>query len=94
MSEKGFGKYLPSFLKVAFEVMELIKRDKSHDKNIKRMDKTQEKLATVEHMLVRLEKKIQTNKENVQSVSVRLQIWLLINSGLLIAILLKVLEVY
>jgi len=94
MSEKGFGKYIPTFMKVGFELLELMKRNRSHDNNIRKQDKTQEKLATVEHMLVRLEKKIQTNRENVSSLSIRLQIWLVINSGLLIAILLKLLNVY
>jgi len=46
-------------------------------------------MATVEHMLVRLERKIQQNRETYEKIATRIQIWLAINSVLLIAIAVK-----
>lgn len=81
---------IPTFIPLAFELLRHFKRDTSHNNNIKKYDKTQEKLATVEHLIVRLEKKVQQSKDSTQAISTRLQIWLALNSAVLIAIAIKV----
>jgi len=47
-------------------------------------------LNTIEHLIVRLEKKVQSNRDEIRSSRIRLRIWLGINSALLIAIFVKV----
>ncbi|MDZ4182610.1 MAG: hypothetical protein U1B83_07030 [Candidatus Cloacimonadaceae bacterium] len=81
---------IPTFIPLAFELLRHFKRDNNHNNNIKKFDKTQEKLATVEHLIVRLEKKVQQGKDSTQAISSRLQIWLALNSAILIAIAIKV----
>jgi hypothetical protein len=54
------------------------------------VDKTAEKMATMEHMMVRLEKKIQVNRETYEKIANRILIWSAINSALLIAIAVKI----
>ncbi len=93
MTDKSFKRFIPSFLPLAFELFQHFNRNKAHDANIKKLDKTQEKLATVEHMMVRLEKKIQTNRNEIQKLAVRVQIFLIANLVVLISVLLKVFEI-
>jgi len=87
------NKFLPSFIPLALELWHQFSRNKSHDQNIKKLDKTQEKLATVEHMLVRLEKKIHNNRDEIKKLAFRVQLYLVINFAVLLAVLLKVFEV-
>ena len=68
MAEKSFKRYLPSFITIVFELLEHWKRDSAHNSNIKKLDKTSEQLGTIEHMLVRLEKKIQYNRDLVDKL--------------------------
>ena len=91
MADKKFKSFLPSFITIAFELMEHWKRDTAHNSNIKKLDKTAEQLGTIENMLVRLEKKIQANREIVDKLRFQLQISMAANLVLLLVILLKVL---
>ncbi len=90
MADKGFKRFLPSFITIAFELMEHWKRDSAHNSNIKKLDKTSEQLGTIEHMLVRLEKKIQTNREMVDKLKSVLFISMATNLFLLIIIFLRI----
>ncbi|MBM4399334.1 MAG: hypothetical protein FJ041_03255 [Candidatus Cloacimonetes bacterium] len=90
MAEKGFKRFLPSFITLAFELYEHWRRDAKQSNNIKKLDKTNDKLSTIEHMLVRLEKKIQTNRDLVDRLRFLLLFSWLINVLLVIIILLKV----
>lgn len=93
MANMTFNRLIPSFIPIFFELMHHFKRDKVHDVNIKRLDKTQEKLATVEHMMVRLEKKVQNNRDEIQKMAIRIQIYLVANFLVLLTVLLRVFEV-
>ena len=90
MAEKNYKRFLPSFLTIVFELLEHWRRDASHSSNIKKLDKTTEQLGTIEHMLVRLEKKIQTNRELVDKLKVYLLASVVANLFLLIIILARV----
>lgn len=89
MGDKGFKRFLPSFFLIVYELFNHWKRDVSQNSNIKKIDKTAEKLGTIEHMLVRLEKKIQANRDIIQKLQAQLLISKLINLVLLIIILLR-----
>lgn len=93
MADKTFKRFVPSFIPLLFELYRHFSRDHSHDQNIKKLDKTQEKLSTVEHMLVRLEKKIQTNREEIKKMAFRLQVYLIANFAVLLIVILKLFEV-
>ena len=82
-------KLLPAFIPLVMDVMSHVKRDASHNNNIKKIDKTEEKLATIENLVVRLEKKVITNRDEIKTMSLKLQIWLVLNSAMLIAIVVK-----
>ena len=90
MAEKNIKKFLPSFILLFIELMSHWKRDFSHNSNIKKIDKTTEQLGTIEHMLVRLEKKIQQNRDMVDKLKFQLAFSMLVNLLLLVVILLKV----
>ena len=93
MAPFSLKKLTPAFIPLAFELMRHFRRNSNHDNNIRKTDKTAEKIATVEHLLVRLEKKVQQNREVYRSAASRIYLWLAANSALLIVILLKVFEV-
>ncbi len=82
-------KLIPAFIPVALEVARRINRDTSHNNHIKKFDKTEEKLSTIENLLVKVEKKALINREEIKAVNTRMQIWAAINSALLIAIAVK-----
>lgn len=90
MAALGFKKFIPAFIPLAFELLRQVKRNNHHDSNIRKTDKTAEKIATVEHLLVRLEKKVQANREVYSKTASRIYIWMAGNSILLILIGLKV----
>ncbi|HNX37641.1 MAG TPA: hypothetical protein PL124_08270 [Candidatus Cloacimonadota bacterium] len=94
MGAFGFKKLIPTFIPLAFEVIRHLKRDNSHNNNIRKTDKTAEKIATVEHLLVRLEKKVQLNREVYMRFARSVMIWLALNSVALILIILKVFGVF
>jgi hypothetical protein len=89
MAISGFRRFMPTFIPLAFELFRHFKRDMAHNGNIRKTDKTSEKMATMEHLLVRLEKKIQNNRETFERISGKITIWLALNSILLIGILVK-----
>lgn len=84
------NRLFPAFIPLVFEVARHLRRDTSHNMNIKKNDKTQEKIATMEHLLVRLEKKVQLNRDVYMKSFIQLRLWLALNSVLLLAILVKV----
>ena len=89
MASKGIKSFMPAFIPLAFELFRHFKRDVNHNGNIRKTDKTAEKMATMEHLLVRLEKKIQNNRETYERIALRITVWLAVNSLLLIAIVVK-----
>ncbi len=90
MAEKKYKRFLPSFITILFELLEHWKRHSTQNSNIKKFDKTSEQLGTIEHMLVRLEKKIQTNRDLVDKLKLLLYVSLAANLLLLIIILARV----
>lgn len=90
MAEKSYKRFLPSFITILFELLEHWKRDAAHNSNIRKLDKTADQLGTIENMLVRLEKKIQYNRDLVDKLKFMLYISMAANLLLLIVILLKV----
>jgi len=80
---------MPAFIPLLFEVFRHFKRDLNHNDNIRKTDKSAEKLATIEHMMVRLERKIKDNRDTYEKIANRVTIWLIVNSALLVAILIK-----
>jgi len=69
--------------------MRQFRRDTNHNQNIKKNDKSQEKLGTIEHLLLRLEKKVQFNRDVYVKSFSQLRIWLAVNSVILVAIAVK-----
>ncbi len=94
MFDKGIKRFLPPFLLIAYQLMNHWKRNLAHNHNIRKIDNTAEQLGTIEHMLVRLEKKIQLNKEMVDKLKFMLVFSMSLNFVLLIVILLKVLGLF
>lgn len=90
MAGSIFKRFLPAFIPITYEVVRLLKRNTSHNSDIKKFDQNGEKLNTIEHLIVRLEKKAQANRDEIRSSNLRLQIWLGLNSALLLAVLVKV----
>ncbi|MBP7205271.1 MAG: hypothetical protein KBA54_02025 [Candidatus Cloacimonetes bacterium] len=84
-----FKKLLPAFIPVAWEIFNHFKRDLNHNTNIKKHDESEEKLATIENLIVRVEKKALINRDEIRSFKHNLIIWTAINSALLIAIIVK-----
>ncbi|MDD4309913.1 MAG: hypothetical protein PHO32_05990 [Candidatus Cloacimonetes bacterium] len=87
---KGLSRFIPTFIPLVFELVRHFKRDTSHNQNIRKNDKTQDKLATMEHLMVRLEKKVQLNRDVYIKSFNQLRFWLALNSVLLVAIFVKV----
>lgn len=94
MANNGVKRFLPAFIPLFFELMRHIKRNANHDTNIRKTDHTAEKIATVENLIVRLEKKVQLNREVYQKTANKIYLWLAANSVVLLVILLKVLGVF
>lgn len=90
MAAPNLKRFLPAYIPLAFELLRHFRRDVNHNGNIRKADHSADKMATMEHMLVRLEKKIQVNRETYESIATKVLIWLGINSALLIAIAVKV----
>ena len=90
MAGSMFKKFIPAFIPLAYELVRQVRRNSSHNSDIKKFDKAGEQLNTIEHLIVRLEKKVQSNRDEIRSSRIRLRIWLGINSALLIAIFVKV----
>lgn len=84
-----FKKLIPTFIPVALELMRHFKRDVSHSNNIRKFNETEEKLSTIENLIVKLEKKSSVNRDEIRSLKTRFTIWMAINSALLIAVFIK-----
>lgn len=82
-------KLIPAFIPLALEIARHLKRDTVHNHNIRKLDNTEEKLATLENLIIKVEKKALGNREEIRALGLRLQIWLALNSLLLIAIAVK-----
>ena len=82
-------KLLPAFIPIAWQLANQLKRNLNHNNDIRKFDKTEDKLETIENLIVRLEKKALGNREEVRKATTAIQIWLAINSALLIAIFIK-----
>jgi len=89
MAGKLLNRFMPAFIPLVFEVMRHFRRDTSHNSDIKKFDKSQEKLGTIEHLLVRLEKKMISHRDQAKAFNNRMIWWLAINSALLAAIAVK-----
>ena len=89
MAGKIFNRVIPAFIPLLFEVARHFRRDTNHNIDIKKFDKSQEKLGTIEHLLVRLEKKMIQHRDNAQAFNNRITWWLALNSALLVAIAVK-----
>lgn len=89
MADKGFKRFIPTFIPLFLELLRHLKRDSNHNNNIKKFDKTQEKLSSVEHLLVRLEKKVIQQRDDISQKTYHIKLWLAVNSALLIAIVIK-----
>jgi len=86
---KGYNSFIPAFLTLFFELVRHFKRDTNHNSNIRKADKTAEKLGNLEHLMVRLEKKVQFNRDVYNKSFNQLRLWLFLNTALLIAIAVK-----
>ena len=58
-----FKKLIPTFIPFAYELIHIYKRNAKHDQNIRKKDRTAEKIGSLEHLMVRLEKKVQQNDQ-------------------------------
>ena len=72
MAGKTFNRFIPAFIPLVFEVMRHLRRDTNHNSDIKKFDKSQEKLGTIEHLLVRLEKKMIQHRDYAQAFNNRI----------------------
>ncbi|MGC9361336.1 MAG: hypothetical protein ACP5F3_00235 [Candidatus Syntrophosphaera sp.] len=88
MSILNIRRLLP-VIPIAWELFRHVRRDISHNKEISKHDNKEEQLATIENLVVKLEKKAIANREELRKSSQLIQIWLAINSALLIAIAVK-----
>ncbi len=89
MAGSNFKRLLPAFIPVAMEIFNHFKRDFSHNNNIKKFNESEEKLSTIENLIVKVEKKALINREEIKAFKTRFVIWTAINSALLIAIFVK-----
>jgi glycerophosphoryl diester phosphodiesterase len=85
----AFSRFIPAFIPLVFELARQFKRDNNHNSNIKKTDKTAEKMGNLEHLMVRLEKKVQLNRDVYNKSFNQLRLWLFLNTALLIAIVVK-----
>lgn len=85
----AFNRFIPAFIPLVFELVRQFKRDNNHNSNIKKTDKTAEKMGNLEHLMVRLEKKVQLNRDVYNKSFNQLRLWLFVNTALLIAIVVK-----
>ncbi|MCB5246112.1 MAG: hypothetical protein WC179_02510 [Candidatus Cloacimonadaceae bacterium] len=85
MAKFNFKKILPLMIPLIIEVSRYLRpgitvpvKDKSHNQ-----------IATLENLLVRMERKVQENRMQVYKLKKLITVWLTINSVLLVAILVK-----
>lgn len=57
MAGSMFKKFIPAFIPLAYELVRQVRRNSSHNSEIKKFDKAGEQLNTIEHLIVRLEKR-------------------------------------
>jgi Fe2+ transport system protein B len=80
---KTFEKYLPFI----FSFIKSFITNTRHSKKIKNYDKTKEKLETIEHILVKLEKKIGDTRNELESLKREIMLSRLMNLVLFILII-------
>jgi hypothetical protein len=90
MSIKVSTKLLSAFGSALASIIMARIRKVRHDGIAGKGDRTEEQIATIENMLVRLEKKIQENRSLIETVRLRVYLGLSVNFVLLILILLRV----
>jgi hypothetical protein len=90
MSIKVSTKLLSAFGSALASIIMARIRKVRHDGIAGKGDRTEEQIATIENMLVRLEKKIQENRSLMETVRLRFYIGWSVNFLLLILILLRV----
>jgi hypothetical protein len=89
MAGLNMKKIIPTFIPLLFEIFSHMRRDSAHNNNIKKFDHTEEKLSTIENLLIKQDKKEMLVRDEFKKAVLRIQIWLVLNSALLIAILVK-----
>jgi len=86
MAEKGFKRFIPALIPLVMEIINRTRRERNHDKDIEKIDQAQEKLATLENLMVKMEKKFQNNREDVEKKLATIKTFLIINTILLLFI--------
>jgi hypothetical protein len=94
MSIKVSTKLLSAFGSALASIIMARIRKVRHDGIAGKGDRTEEQIATIENMLVRLEKKIQENRTLVENFRLRMYIGWSLNFVILILILLKVFGIF
>lgn len=89
MNKKTFNRLIPAFIPLIFSLVRQFRISSAHDSKIKKHDKSQEKIATIEHLMVRMEKKMVVQRDQAKVFNYRIMWWLAINSALLVAIFVK-----
>ena len=94
MAEKGFKRFIPALISLVMEIIKRTSRVRKHDKDIKKIDQAQERLSTLENLMVKMEKKFQNNREDVDKKLTAIKTFLIINTILLLIILLLVMGLF
>jgi len=92
MAETGFKRFIPALIPIVMEIIKRIKRDRNHDRDIEKIDQTQEKLSTLENLIVKMEKKTQDNRNLMEKQFATIKTFLIVNSILLLGVLLILLR--
>lgn len=82
------------FLNISSALLEIFKHwfaDKQHALRIRKIDKVSDKLGTMEHLIVKLEKKTKQNKDDIIAIRKELFWMKIINITLMLAILIMLL---
>ena len=87
------SKLVPALSTIITEVVQQRMRDMKQITNIKKHDKTEQSLRTIEHMLVRLENKISENRKTIEEFRIKFFLSGLLNLVLLVIILLRVFNI-
>ena len=87
------SKLVPALSTIITEVVQQRMRDMKQITNIKKHDKTEQSLQTIEHMLVRLENKISENRKTIEEFRIKFFLSGLLNLVLLVIILLRVFNI-
>ena len=83
-------KSIMALLPLVYEGVKHLRRDALHNGKISKVDKTQERLGTLEHLTVKLEKKVKSVQDAVETTKRQLMLLAFINLAFVITVLLKV----